>query len=471
MKLFRGYLKANAAKRICAITGVVFVMWAGIERLDADQTSQESQSVASGKGFSSVESRMTDAFERIEQMLNHGDLKSAASTIDGIRQLGTSGDLEELAFGRLRLRWHDMAKEAKLVVEGSVLPKFSEVRVDGVKVTDGFPITLKGYGRHMLVFSCDGYETFERAIDVDAMYGRFSLGPISLIRRYTLEKPTDDEQEGGSAAAEPRKASDGDVRAVVEKWRTAWQVGDMEAYASFYDDAFSGREFSTYTGWQKYPKSEWMNKKIVKSKWSKKPTLTVENLRIVGRVGGVVSVCFDQNYKSGGFSERGIKTMSFVTTKDGTLLITKEVFVPAMVPMPVGKGGANDEPYRQFVDKWKRVCESGSLGDYDALYAPKFTGRLHTGKGLKALKRSEWMNEQAKLFSESGNAVIQLADLLVCDDHEMQGVKLVMFRETRRSGGVSKITDRAFRIRADSLGRMLIFAEICQVDTTHLAGR
>jgi hypothetical protein len=471
MRLVRGYLKANVAKRICAITGVLFVMWAGIERLDADQTSQESQSVASGKGFSSVESRMTDAFERIEQMLNHGDLKSAASTIDGIRQLRTSGDLEELAFGRLRLRWNDMAKEAKLVVEGSVLPKFSEARVDGVKVTDGFPITLKGYGRHILMFSCDGYESFEKTIDVEAIDGKFSLGPVSLIRRYILEKPADDEQEEASVAAEPRKASDGDVRAVVEKWRAAWQAGDMEAYRSFYDDEFFGRTFSTYTGWKKYPKTEWVNNKGVKSKWSKKPTLTVDNLRIVGRAGREVSVCFDQNYKSGGFSERGIKTMSFVATKDGALLITKEEFVPAMVPMSVGKGGANDELYRQFVDKWKRACESGSLGDYDALYAPKFTGRSHTGKGFKALKRSEWVNEQAKLFSEAGNAVIQLADLMVCDDHEIQGAKLVVFRETRRSCGMPKITDRAFRIRTDSSGRMLIFAEICQVDTTHLAGR
>lgn len=474
MNLLSRISRCVVGVRAGTVLGVVFFTWNLNGRLDAEQQSQElqqTQNFVSGDKLVHVDSRMNEAFKRIEQMLNGGDLKSAASTIEGIRQLGTSGDSEERIFDRLRLRWHDMAKEATLVVDGSITPKYSDVRVNGVKANEKFPIILKGYGKHMLVFSCDGYETFEKVVDIEVMNGKFSLGPVSLIRRYVIEKPLDEEPDPSSESSEPRMASDEDVRATVKKWQAALQTGDMQAYGAFYDETFIGRTFSAYSGWKKYSKSEWVNHRSIRSKWSKKIMFNVENLRIIDRSGRLVSVCFDQNYKSGGFSERGVKIISFLNMKNGDLLILKEDFIPAAVPSAPDVAGEKDKSCRQFVDKWKKACESASLADYDSLYASSFTGRTYAGKGFKSLKRSAWMNEQAKIFSKAADTVIKIEDFVVCDDQEMAGVKLVLFREIRTSGGISEITDRAFRIRMDRLGGMAIIAEICQTDKAHLNER
>ncbi len=408
--------------------------------------------------------------ERIDQMLTGGDLKSAAAAIEELKKSATTSQAEQVERDRLRLRFYDLAADAVLSVEGSVSPASSEIRVDGVKFASQFPIVIKGYGRHVLAFSCEGYEPFEKTIDVEAMSGKVSIGSVNLIRRYKLQNPEDEKPLGESEVSlQESKANQESMKLamgpVVETWRSTWESGGLDAFGRLYSGAFTGTVFSTKSGWNKFGKDEWIKDRSGKIARYKKTSISLGDLQITSQKGNQIRVSFDQNYKSGGFVERGRKTIGFRKSDRGRYVIMSEDFMPARLPASNGSTAASNEPYQLFIEKWRQAFESKNMDDLTSLYGLGFTARNQTLGGVVVTKRQAWLREKAKEFSGEGAISVEIDDLVICDDSEFPGAKLVSFRQTCRAGGAAESGNKLLRIVSDRSGRMWIMMEFFQSDT------
>ncbi len=105
----------------------------------------------------------------------------------------------------------------------------------------------------------------------------------------------------------------GDVLETVKAWLAAWSAKDMDAYAQFYAPEFYGEGMS---------KTEWVNRKKALAGKYARIHVTGKNFKIIKKKDGV-EVRFFQNYKSSGFSTKGIKQLKLVN-KGGAWKISQE---------------------------------------------------------------------------------------------------------------------------------------------------
>lgn len=137
------------------------------------------------------------------------------------------------------------------------------------------------------------------------------------------------EQKTGQAKTQPdsgktaKAASQGpkvmDVPAFVEKWRTAWEKGDVNAYASFYaPDAIQG----TRTGRQNirsHKQGLW--------KRSRPAQVLLTNMRIISKQDGIM-VDMHQSYTdSRSFADMGVKTL-YLKSNGNVWQIIREEWSP-----------------------------------------------------------------------------------------------------------------------------------------------
>jgi hypothetical protein len=402
--------------------------------------------------------------EAIAQLLAVGDLKSAQTAIDDLKLTKSNSEPEQVEFDRLRLRFYDMAAEAVLKLDGSVLPSSSDIRIDGIKVANQFPITIRGYGKHVITFSHEGYEPFEKTIEVNASSGMISIGSVNLIRRYTLKNPEDlkplgESEESIKESQANQEAMKLALESAVENWRICWESGDSTTLGNLYSSAFIGSIFSTKTGWKKYGRSQWIKDRSRKIARNKKTLISVENLQIATQIGNDISVSFDQSFKSGPFVECGFKTIVFRKTSTDTYLIVKENFMPAKSLSSANLKGMPIESYQTFVENWRQACESKNINEFTKFYAYGFLAKNQNASGVTVTNRKTWLREKKSEFMSDSLLLVQLDDMLFFDDSEIPGAKLVVFRQTSRVGEKAESGNKILRVITDRSGRMWIAME------------
>jgi hypothetical protein len=192
-----------------------------------------------------IEPRLAAAFQKLDKLMDRGDLAAASSVIDGLRHLEMNPP-EERGFDKIRLRFNDLAASALTEVAYSVLPNSAEIRVDGAKVPSKSPIPVTGYGEHSLVVSNDGYEPYETKIRVVASHDSVALGEISLRKRVTTpvaEPPVTKSSAGSADTVEapetaPERPADlgSELAGVLKAWIMANGQNNIGAYAALLDE-------------------------------------------------------------------------------------------------------------------------------------------------------------------------------------------------------------------------------------------
>ena len=117
-----------------------------------------------------------------------------------------------------------------------------------------------------------------------------------------------------------------EVRQFLQDWRTAWERKDLYAYGSFYDESFVGRNYSSGRGYTSMTRAQWLKDKEQKFRRSSSLAVIIGEPEIRAQDGGV-SVVFSQEFRSSGYTDRGLKTLQLRETSNG-LRIVNEDFVP-----------------------------------------------------------------------------------------------------------------------------------------------
>lgn len=116
--------------------------------------------------------------------------------------------------------------------------------------------------------------------------------PVNKTNRPVSPKPPPDKGE--------------ELRAFVEKWRTAWVAKDIETYMSYYSPTFKSVNLN---------REEWRAKKIFLNQKYKFITVQLRNIAIEWTSAGA-NVTFQQTYKSDQLQSSGTKTLHLVNKKN-----------------------------------------------------------------------------------------------------------------------------------------------------------
>lgn len=254
---------------------------------------------------------------------------------------------------------------------------------------------------------------------------------------------------------------------LLQNWRNAWASEDMSAYGLFYAPDFSGRTFSAAKGWKIFDRAGWMQDKSEKASRANRISVEIRNLAIEQKNATEIELTFDQVYTSDQYRDTGKKRMLLRRESSGNFVIVREDFTPegsaaAMsastpsVPAPSGSG----EVYKTFVERWRQAWESRDINLYSSFYASDFVGQNTSGNLVTKMNRTDWMADKAAKFRRNSSISIQIQDLVVKDDTEVTGAKLVSFRQTYRTPGYSDSGRKTLRIGPDSAGNLKILVEV-----------
>jgi hypothetical protein len=150
-----------------------------------------------------------------------------------------------------------------------------------------------------------------------------SVGP-SDVESKSAATPA---PEQSRQASSPMKGiSSEEVRQFLQDWKSAWERQDLYAYASFYDDQFVGRNYSSRSGYTSMTREQWLKDKEQKFRGNSHLSITIGEAAINPQGDGV-SVVFSQSFRSSGYVDHGQKTLRLRRTSSG-LKIVGEDFVP-----------------------------------------------------------------------------------------------------------------------------------------------
>jgi len=111
------------------------------------------------------------------------------------------------------------------------------------------------------------------------------------------------------AMTRQKSGNDGavEISGMIERWRSAWQGRDYEAYARFYAGVFSQKDMGL---------EDWLAVKKEKFRKAKNISVEIANLNItIG--GGQATAEFIQHYRSDLYNDTGVKTLTLVKTDEG----------------------------------------------------------------------------------------------------------------------------------------------------------
>ncbi|VAX19222.1 hypothetical protein MNBD_NITROSPINAE03-1420 [hydrothermal vent metagenome] len=120
----------------------------------------------------------------------------------------------------------------------------------------------------------------------------------------TLRSPS---KAPGSSFEENDNDGAVEISGMIERWRSAWQGRDYEAYARFYGGAFSQKDMGL---------EEWLAVKKKKFRKAKNISVEIANLNITVN-GGQATAEFIQHYRSDLYNDTGVKTLTLVKTDEG----------------------------------------------------------------------------------------------------------------------------------------------------------
>jgi len=116
--------------------------------------------------------------------------------------------------------------------------------------------------------------------------------------------------------------SQGEVEALIERWRSAWSRRDLKGYLAYYAPDFVGTTVSRKTGAKRFDYQGWKNYKSRLFRQNQWIRVGVENLKIE-LYGDTATATFTQYYDSSTYRDVGIKTLYLVKRK-GVVQIVRE---------------------------------------------------------------------------------------------------------------------------------------------------
>ncbi len=135
-----------------------------------------------------------------------------------------------------------------------------------------------------------------------------SKAPGSSFGERDNDKDAMTMQKSQTAPSE-KSGNDGavEISGMIERWRSAWQGRDYEAYARFYAGVFSQKDMGL---------EDWLAVKEKKFRKAKNISVEIANLNItIG--GGQATAEFIQHYRSDLYNDTGVKTLTLVKTGEG----------------------------------------------------------------------------------------------------------------------------------------------------------
>lgn len=124
------------------------------------------------------------------------------------------------------------------------------------------------------------------------------------------------------------KIKDSEIEQLLEGWKRAWESSNLQRYSDFYDESFSGRNYSSQIGYQLMTRTQWMKDKEQKFRRSGAISITFGPTTI-NYDGNDAIVSFTQAYQSGNYADHGDKTLYLRRKPSGEIKIIREDFVPA----------------------------------------------------------------------------------------------------------------------------------------------
>lgn len=117
------------------------------------------------------------------------------------------------------------------------------------------------------------------------------------------------------------------VEQMIEGWRSAWERGDLALYSTYYDVAFSGRNYSPNRGYRPMSREEWIKDKSQKLRQGQIVSIHL-GPRAINHNNNEAVASFIQSYRSTKYSDTGQKTLHIRLLPTGELKIFKEDFIP-----------------------------------------------------------------------------------------------------------------------------------------------
>ncbi len=157
-----------------------------------------------------------------------------------------------------------------------------------------------------------------------------------MAQNQELMKKLEDSKESPPAPATGQSGTidntktrslDEELGKFIAIWESAWESQNMTAYRELYHSEFVGRNYSTRTGTKTMSYSTWMNDKQSKFSRGNSVYVGVSNISYQN-FGDTVEVNFTQSYSSGGYSDKGQKTLTLKRGNNNKFTILREDFRP-----------------------------------------------------------------------------------------------------------------------------------------------
>lgn len=133
--------------------------------------------------------------------------------------------------------------------------------------------------------------------------------------------------ETGTIAGSSTRSLDEELGEFIAIWESAWESRSMSAYRELYHPEFVGRNYSSRTGTKTMSYSTWMSDKQSKFNRGSAVYIGVSNISYKN-FGDTVEVTFTQSYSSGGYSDKGQKTLTLKRGSNDKFTILREDFRP-----------------------------------------------------------------------------------------------------------------------------------------------
>ena len=214
------------------------------------------------------------------------------------------------------------------------------------------------------------------------------------------------------------------VEESLERWRSAWERGDLDAYIGAYAGSFNGRGMDL-AAWKRYKAGLFMRYKKIR--------VRIEGLELF-QVNGVVLAKFHQIFQGNGFTSSGEKRL-YLAKNSASWKIVGEFFKEGKRAVsPVNPLEVKEEIAR-FVRTWRRAWEDKDLDAYMACYDSSFRSR--------GMNRSAWRRYKAGLnrkygklrvlvegrkirLTGPGRATVRFRQRYVADTYEDYGRKVLL---------------------------------------------
>ena len=201
----------------------------------------------------------------------------------------------------------------------------------------------------------------------------------------TGEKAITEDKPTKQKAVSPESS----IEAFLEKWRRAWEEGDIQSYIDCYHSGFTSRGMDIQA-WEKYKKDL----------FSRTPGRVVQISDIEIKVDGAIATAtFKQRYETKNYKGYGLKTLQLSYYKGNWSILDEsyESLPPLAEPVEVA--------IERFLEKWRLAWEEGKLETYISCYDPEF----ETGK----MDFQDWKNHKRYLFARSAKRNVQISNMQI----------------------------------------------------------